>query len=78
LIVCHTERAEIINSHTNLTDLTDFYIPLNSLILCPAEIAERAEILLPCGLGDIWDLLRREPKVAANGEKQIWQNLIHN
>lgn len=34
--------------------------------------------LLPCGLGDIWDLLRREPTVAANGEKQIWQKLIQN
>ena len=28
-------HTEIINSHTDLTDLTDFYIPLN--FFCPAE-----------------------------------------
>ena len=51
IVLSHTE---IINSHTDLTDLTDFYIPLNFLILCPAESwifngpaerAERAEIV---------------------------------
>ena len=30
-------HTEIINLHTDRTDLTDFYIPLNFLIICPAE-----------------------------------------
>ena len=32
-----TENTEIIYSNTDRTDLTDFYIPMNFLILCPAE-----------------------------------------
>ena len=53
IVLSHTE---IINSHTDHTDLTDFYIPLNFLIICPteswffngpAEMAEMAEII-PC------------------------------
>jgi hypothetical protein len=48
-------HTEIIYSNTDRTDLTDFYIPLNLIILCPAEswifngpaeMAERAEIIL--------------------------------
>ena len=33
-----TENTEIIYSNTDRTDLTDFYIPLNFLIFCPAEM----------------------------------------
>ena len=36
-IISHTENSIFI-THTDLTDRTDFYIPLNSLIFCPAEM----------------------------------------
>ena len=50
VVVCHTENTEIIFSHTDHTDLTDFYIPQNFLIICPTESwifngpTERAEM----------------------------------
>ena len=57
----HGKHRNVNYTHTDLTDLTDFYIPRNFLIFCPAERAERAEILLPCGLWDMLSRLRREP-----------------